>query len=540
MLTLRKFLRACYGYLAGFFLVASTDAVPLLIREYRHDIHRAALVPDIELWRAVLSAAVRLVIVTPVPLAIFFAMAWWNLCHGKSSGRAWAIAANTLLILISFPLCAAALFTSRFGRKVPPLAILWLTGTFLAIGLIGLLAFARRHPDSLAAMTQTKPVRVRGDGTSQLFDFLSFGIAIVSAIAGIDWCSHWGYIHHLPYSTISQWLLKLAGALLITTTVHETGHAGVGQVLGMKLRMFVVGPLQWRIRDGRWKFEFRLKQLFSAGGATALVPINPKQAKWIDITMIAAGPLANLVTGLAFMALMLTAPGRPYQSAWELCGLCGVLSLSSVLVNLIPFRPESIYSDGAQIYQLISGGPWADFRHAISVVLASAVTPLRPRDYDIAAIQRAESFFAHGYQAFVLRLIASSYYMDINDQLRARESLADAERIYAQSTVDLPEGTLLAVIFRVAFLRRDPIAARAWWERLEAKKPTHLGVDYWLARSALLWVEGNLVEAREAWEKGNVLAKELPAAGDYDFDRDRAAMLGRAINGAVSSSWSEA
>jgi hypothetical protein len=42
---------------------------------------------------------------------------------------------------------------------------------------------------------------------------------------------------------------------------------------------------------------------------------------------------------------------------------------------------------------------------------------------------------------------------------------------------------------------------------MEAKKPTHFGVDYWLAQSALFWIEGRIEEAREAWKKGNLLAQ---------------------------------
>jgi Zn-dependent protease len=300
------------------------------------------------------------------------------------------------------------------------------------------------------------------------------------------------------------------------------------------LRMFLVGPFQWRIRDGKWKFEFLLARFFSAGGATAVVPTNPKQSKWIYIALIAAGPAASLAAGLISLLLVFSAKGRPYEQAWELFALCAVLSLAAVLVNLIPMRPESFYSDGAQIYQLITGGPWADLHQAISVVQASVVTPLRPRDYDIAAIQRAELFFVRGHQALILRLIASFYYQDIGDCAEAASSISEANRIFDESPFEIRPETQVAIVFQNAFLRRDANSARTWWDRMEAKKPTHFGVDYWLARSALLWVEGNLTEAREAWEKGNALAQRLPDAGDYNFDRDRATKLRQALDAVPS------
>jgi hypothetical protein len=65
---------------------------------------------------------------------------------------------------------------------------------------------------------------------------------------------------------------------------------------------------------------------------------------------------------------------------------------------------------------------------------------------------------------------------------------------------------------------------------LEAKKPVRLNLDYWLAASALHWIEGDLKTASEAWEKANGLAQGLPKAGSYDFDRDCCQLLRHAID----------
>jgi len=68
-------------------------------------------------------------------------------------------------------------------------------------------------------------------------------------------------------------------------------------------------------------------------------------------------------------------------------------------------------------------------------------------------------------------------------------------------------------VFGSAYLRRDAAAACEWWKRMEAKMPTCFNVDYWRANSALHWIEGNLKEANEAWEKSNALAQQLPKVG---------------------------
>jgi hypothetical protein len=530
MLVLQKFLRACYGYLAAIFLFASSFTVPSFLRDYRRDLHNAAMNPDLELWRAILAEGSQLVILLPVPLAIFFGLAWWTLRQGKPSGRFWAITASVVSILSGLPSAIVLTFVFLYRGQAPPTSFLLLSLLPPAIGIVGLIAFAPRHPQSIATVARPRPLRVQGDGTGRVFDAIAWGIAVVTGVWGVSWCQHWGYVHRLPLNPFGMFWVEFCAALLITTTLHELGHACVGTALGMKLRMFVVGPFHWRIHDGVWRFELKLTKLLSGGGATGLVTANPKQSKWIDIAMIAAGPSASLVTGLAFMALMFTAPGRIYVHGWELFGLCAILSLSAVLINLLPLRPESFYSDGAQIYQLISGGPWADFRQAISIAMATTITPLRPRDYDMAAIRRAEEHFVKGHHAFVLRLMATSHYMDIGDYPQAERSFAEAERLCQESALDPQPETLMAFVFRSAFLRRDAVAARAWWDRMETKKPAHLGVDYWLARSALLMAEGNIAEAVSAWQKGNALAQQLPPSGDHDFDRDRALMLRRAID----------
>jgi hypothetical protein len=65
---------------------------------------------------------------------------------------------------------------------------------------------------------------------------------------------------------------------------------------------------------------------------------------------------------------------------------------------------------------------------------------------------------------------------------------------------------------------------------MEAKKPKRFNADYWLARSAYLWMEGRWEEARDAWEKGHALAEELPKFGAYEFDRYRYALLRKELD----------
>lgn len=92
--------------------------------------------------------------------------------------------------------------------------------------------------------------------------------------------------------------------------------------------------------------------------------------------------------------------------------LFAVWSLGVCVFNLLPFKTRDTYSDGANIYQLLSQGPGGDYHRVAAVVGATLVTPLRPRDFDIAMIQRAAQGIRDGRQALLLRLYAYLSFLD--------------------------------------------------------------------------------------------------------------------------------
>jgi Zn-dependent protease len=312
---------------------------------------------------------------------------------------------------------------------------------------------------------------------------------------------------------------------ILMVALHEFGHAAAASALGMKLRAFIVGPLQWRMREGHWEFRFVLTGFLAIGGATAVAPTDPNRPLWRDICMVAAGPFASLAAGFAGLAFTLAAPGHPWQTEWLPLAFFTTLSLLTAALNLIPFRTKAFYSDGARILQLLSQGPWADLHRAFSTAAATTVTPLRPRDYDIDVILRAGSSISIGQQALHLRLLAASYYLDCGRMAEASVSLGEAEVIYQESASDIPAELHTPFIFAKACLQHDAAGTRLWWERMQAKHPTRHNADYWIARSAFLWSEHRIDEAREAWETGNALVQQLPHTGAYETDRDHFALL---------------
>ena len=257
----------------------------------------------------------------------------------------------------------------------------------------------------------------------------------------------------------------------MTVILHESAHASVGLILGMKLRAFVVGPFQWRIRDGRWTYRFVPAGFLSFGGSTGIIPTNPNQSRWVEIAMIAAGPFINLLTGLLAALTVVSAKGHRSERFWEPLAFFALVNIVTFAVNLVPFRPEALYSDGARIFQFLSGGPWATLHRIFSTVLSSTVTPLRPRDYDIQAIQSAASHFTHGREALMLRLFATSYYLDQDQIPEARATFAEAVSIVQDSDINIPPDLLTTFVFKPSISIAMPSPHAASGTSSKAKIP---------------------------------------------------------------------
>lgn len=542
MQRLRGFLRGCFGYLT---LISTFASGLALITFYRLALGHSNLIPSHSTGRSTLLSVLLMVLslsirCMPLVMAVTYGMAWWTLKQGKPSARPWAVAASALLIIVSVILITARFSIWGHGRSHHLGSFLFFQSLFIAAGILGLFVFVRTSSAEIIA--RAAPPRIQGDGTSAFLDIAVSLMALAGLWGGMIVYTRWGQAQHLPIIRGSISATLVVAVILITIALHEAAHAGVGLALGMKVRAIVIGPFQLRIRDGQWTHRFSIASFLSFGGSTGLIPSNPDQSRWVEICMIAAGPLINLCAGLAASWAAFGAKGRTYERYWELIAFFATVNLITFIVNLIPFRPDAIYSDGARIYQLVSGGPWACLHRVYSTVLSSTVTPLRPKNYNLSAIEQAACFFTHGREALMLRIFATSYFLDTGGPLLAHEAFVEAERIQRESRVPLSPELLLTFVFNSVYLANDGAAARRFWDVFESTNPTYFGVDYWLSRTALHWIENHLAEAQDSWKTGYALARKLPDAGAYNFDRDRYDMMRQlldgtpiAVNGGISS-----
>jgi Peptidase family M50 len=461
-----------------------------------------------------------LVAVVFTGLAAVFGMAWWTGFKRKRAAKGWGIAASVINVLVSV---IPAMFVSRFPSGE--------FGILLAIGVAGLVAFSLPYETPNSAAGTRKSVPIAGDGTNDLFNQIAEPLIFAVCFGVYLWWIGWLRTKGVPGGRSTWWQTVLALlVVLIITTCHELGHTATGLALGMKLRAFVIGPFQWRIRDGRWDFQFKPKEILALNGGTGVVPSNAHFSRGSYLCMVAAGPSVNLIAGVLALWIAFAAKGSSPIQAGGACALFGAWSLALCAANLVPFRNNENYSDGAVIYQLLSHGPWGDFQRVIAVIGSSLVTPLRPRDYDIQAILRAGHRITQGAQGMFLRLYAYTYFLDQGRMVEAGEALRGAESIHQQSASDIPAELHTVFVFGSAYVRRDAVAAREWWTRMESKKSSRFNADFWIANSALQWIEGNLKQANEAWEKSNAFAQQLPKAGAYEFDRYCCSLLRKALD----------
>jgi len=456
-------------------------------------------------------------------LTAIYAMSWWTTLREKRSERGWGLAASLSYIVLGFlPVIVHHLINNARVRQMPERPLL----VALGIGVAGIVAFGRRI-DRTDAARPPKPTPIPGDGTSKIANALVGLFTFAGSYGVFVWWSYWRHLKGIPRMNLGF----VAGFLILTliglaiALLHELGHTLAGTALGMKLRAFIVGPFQIVLTEGRWKFHFDLKKIFSSGGATGMVPMTADFPAASYARMVAAGAVVNLATGLVAIWVAFAMPsGAPVQ-ARGLLALFGAFSLLAGAVNLIPFATAGSYSDGAKIFQLLNGGAWGDFHRALSFAGAGLVTPLRPRNFDIGTIERAATGIGRGREGLLLRLFAHTCHLDRSEMDAAAYWLKDAARIYEESASDIPAELLTVFVFGYACVVRDAAEARKWWDRMEAKKPTRFNVDYWRAKSALDWIEGNLKEANEAWQKAAAAALKLPRAGAYEFDRDLCGVL---------------
>jgi hypothetical protein len=451
-------------------------------------------------------------------LAALFSIAVWAIIKAWPSARYWDAGASLVLLVGGL--------VSLLHRPFHLMTAAWIP---LAAGTAGLIVFAPRHKARAQASNQRAKGPLPGDGTSRMGNQLVLVAGAVGSIGGVRLLSLWARAHGFPRGFPSFFAFQVLLAILVVLAIHEAGHAVAGFAVRMKLIGFVVGPFNWSRAYGKARLIFSGAGLIRFGGQTMVAPATMESFRIRKAIQVAGGPAASLLAGALGVWAVFAARGRPWQHDWAIVAIFADISTLVGLLNLAPFGNKSMYSDGAKLYQILAGGLWSDYHRLLGAVASTAVTPLRPRDYDLATIHRAIGVIAQGRDEIFLRVCAYNCCLDRRNLQDAAAEIGRAEAITVELGIEPAIERCATFVFADALLRRDAAAACRWWQRIESKPAYRFTENLWPARSALLLSEGKIDEAADACKKAADWARQLPATGAGEAERNNVELLQEAL-----------
>jgi hypothetical protein len=450
-------------------------------------------------------------------LGSLFAMAWWTVLRNRDSARKWALIASLVLALAGFLLFYAAPFTLMQKGWLP-----------LLTGIAGLVAFYR--PGIRPEQSKISSAPAPSDGTNAIVDKLVVLVAVLVVLGLGGLWSQWGEAHDLSQNLPSYFYLRFTLVIVLVMALHESGHLLSALALRMKIIHVAIGPLEWSNSFGKRRIRLHAEWRSWLRGQTLVAPKDIQGFRRRKILQVAAGPLASIATGLMATAFVVMSVGTAWEDSWLILSKFATISLAVGIFNLVPFKIGAGYSDGAKLLQLFSSGLWCRYHLLLGMTYASTVTPIRARDFDIDTIQEAAGSVARGHDELFMHLCAYAYFLDTHDLSNAESALIAATRFCEQSSIAIPTDWLSVFVFGDAFLRRDPIAARMWWQKYERQKGAGTVEEGWTSYSALLWIEGRREEAEEAWKKADQWARGLTNSGYAEGERNAVLLLRRAMD----------
>ncbi|OJJ15888.1 hypothetical protein BKI52_36830 [marine bacterium AO1-C] len=322
------------------------------------------------------------------------------------------------------------------------------------------------------------------------------------------------------YPTYYKVLLfpMILGVIFFVLAIHELGHVFAGISVGFEFRMITVGPFMLRkesTQPNNKQLRFRWNTRLNAMGGLALcLPKSDHKLRPNFIKFIAGGPLASLL--LAVLAATIYWLFYRHNQAffarnfWQFTALMsGIIFLTTI----IPMRSGGFFSDGARMLNLLRGGPKAEVDLAILTSTAAATSGVRPREMNIAPLQK---ILVNDYQHPFIPYLHLYMYAYLMDWDKPTEAL-----IHLKKTVEeidsIPAGYQATVWLEVAFYKAYyqqslSEAEEAFKQaKISAIIPKHL---IYKSEAAIAWLKEDKEKAlTKAQDALNALDQSMDAGG---------------------------
>ena len=385
-------------------------------------------------------------------------------------------------------------------------------------GVIELITFAL--PETRRYLSERAPGAPRmewGRGLLYAIGFVWIGFCAWGGVRFLD-------RYHLPAWPLRHLVWVIPMLLVVDVTVHELGHLAAGWCAGFRFDRVCIGPLIIHRQRYGWSATLHPSLTWDGGFASA-IPADPRRIRLNLLLFVAGGPLASFLLFAACLMLFLTSPESAWAGWAEPIGLLGAWSLVTCLVNLMPARSHAALTDGAWLAELAAGTAAGRRYCALYAMAASEHHAQRPADWHPRWIAQALAGTEPTAERVSALLLTYFHYLDRGDHRRAGRALDDAVTLQRR----LPSSfvTRLLWLERTYFLahhRRDPLSARAAWDRAGGGLPVERGLML-RAECALLASEGDTRTASELLALAQALLPRENPSGMAAFEAGRLADL---------------
>lgn len=302
----------------------------------------------------------------------------------------------------------------------------------------------------------------------------------------------------------------LLGIIFLVLAIHELGHTFAGMWVGFEFRMITVGPFMLRKEMEKIRFRWNTR-LNAAGGLALCLPKTNDRLRSKFMKFVAGGPLASLLfAALSFLIYYLFFPstkGSLMGSFWKFSALMSALIF---IVTILPMHSGGFFSDGARLLNLIKGGQQTEIDLAILTTTTASSSGIRPRDLNIAPIQK---ILEAGYEHPFIPYLHLYMHAHLSDQGKIEEAHQFLLRAFEQIH-HIPAGyqaiLWLDLAFHQAYYQQNVAEAKASFQKakISAVIPKH---SVFKSEAAIAWGQQKYTLALQ---KAQVALEVLPQAMD--------------------------
>jgi hypothetical protein len=340
---------------------------------------------------------------------------------------------------------------------------------------------------------------------------------VVSALAAATYTLvQYSQMAHFPKLPLLAIPFTIVAAFIITSIAHELGHVAAARISGFQMANLTIGPF-WLSRNlSGWHWKF-IPNLGWTGALASARPLADRNLNTNVFLFLAGGPTATLLLGTSSLIFFLSAKYAPWAPWADCFGILGMVSLVDFLSEMSLVRKGHVFTDGARLMQLWTGGLERRRLIATYALGLCETTARRPSEWRPEWLDEPTSdpssplYFAGCYYAYVYELDRQNWEKagtwlnellgsDVENPSPARRWKAAVEGAY----------------FEAAF-RDDAVRARHWLSAPRdglAVEP----VSEWRAEAAVHLAEGDLEGCSERILKIRSRLAEVPETGWKAFE----------------------